>query len=60
VVVAVPVAAPETYAAFTAEADAIVSPLTPDNFRAVGQWYVDFPQTSDEEVCRVLAAAWNQ
>jgi putative phosphoribosyl transferase len=59
VIVAVPVSAPETYAAFTAEADAIVSPLTPDNFRAVGQFYVDFPQTGDEEVCRLLAEARN-
>ena len=24
----------------------------------VGQWYAEFPQTSDDEVCRLLAAAW--
>ena len=60
VVVAVPVAAPETYAAFTSEVDEILSPFTPENFRAVGQWYADFPQTSDDEVRRLLAAARTQ
>ena len=57
IVVAVPVSAPETYAAFTSEVDEIVSPCTPENFCAVGQWYADFPQTSDDEVRRLLAAA---
>jgi len=60
IVVAVPVAAPETYAEFTSEVDEIVSPLTPENFRAVGQGYEDFPQTSDDEVRRLLAEARNE
>ena len=60
IVVAVPVSAPETYAAFTSEVDEIVSPFTPENFRAVGQWYADFPQTSDDEVRQLLAAARNE
>ena len=60
VVVAVPVSAPETYAEFTSEVDEVLSPLTPDSFRAVGQWYEDFPQTSDDEVRRLLAEARNE
>ena len=60
IVVAVPVSAPETYAAFTSEVDEVVSPFTPENFRAVGQWYADFPQASDDEVRQLLAAARNE
>ncbi|HYV31760.1 MAG TPA: phosphoribosyltransferase [Candidatus Binatia bacterium] len=54
IVVAVPVAAAETYAAFLAEVDEMVCPLIPEHFHAVGQWYTDFAQTTDEEVRRLL------
>lgn len=57
IVVAVPVASVETYAAFTSEVNEIVCPLTPPDFRAVGQWYDDFAQTTDEEVRELLSAA---
>jgi putative phosphoribosyl transferase len=30
---------------------------TPEPFYAVGQWYQEFPQTSDEEVVRILEEA---
>ncbi|MCV7433012.1 phosphoribosyltransferase [Mycolicibacterium bacteremicum] len=40
-----------------AEADAVVCAITPPNFRAVGQVYADFTQTTDEEVCELLAAS---
>jgi putative phosphoribosyl transferase len=53
-VVAVPVAAPETCDAFRAEVDDIVCALTPQPFRAVGLWYDDFSQTTDEEVHHLL------
>jgi putative phosphoribosyl transferase len=53
-VVAVPVAAPEVCAEFREEVGEIVCALTPRNFRAVGQFYEDFSQTSDEEVRELL------
>jgi putative phosphoribosyl transferase len=56
-VVAVPVGAPSTCAVFEAEADHVVCARTPDPFYAVGQWYEDFRQTSDEEVRDLVAHA---
>ncbi|WP_211325699.1 hypothetical protein [Roseimicrobium gellanilyticum] len=35
----------------------MVALLVPDNFTAVGQWYQDFSQTSDEEVTELLRQA---
>lgn len=58
VVAAVPVAPAETLAALRREADEVVCPRTPTPFWAIGQWYVDFGQTGDEEVERLLADAW--
>ena len=57
VVVAVPVAAVQTCEEFRHEVDRIVCLRTPDAFSAVGAWYEDFSQTSDEEVRTLLAAA---
>jgi putative phosphoribosyl transferase len=54
IVVAVPVAAPETCAALAPEVDEIVCARTPDPFYAVGLWYRDFSQTTDEEVRQLL------
>lgn len=60
VVVAVPVAAPATCNAFRDIADEIVCAMTPEPFRAVGYWYHDFSQTSDEEVQELLdRARWS-
>lgn len=56
-VVAVPVAAPETCDEFRSEVDAIVCAVTPEPFRGVGLWYDDFSQTTDEEVRDLLARA---
>ena len=55
VIVAVPVAARETYKDFKQQADEIICVQTPVNFEGVGQWYEDFSQTSDEEVRALLA-----
>lgn len=55
VVVAVPTAAAETCEDLGNEVDEIVCPMTPEPFRAVGLWYEEFPQTSDEEVRDLLA-----
>jgi len=57
VVVAVPVAAAETCDEFQADVDDIVCALTPRPFAAVGLWYEDFSQTSDDEVRDLLARA---
>lgn len=57
VVVAAPVGAPDTCQALRAEADEVICLATPDPFSAVGLWYASFPQTSDDEVHRLLAAA---
>jgi putative phosphoribosyl transferase len=54
IVVAVPVAAPETCDAFRDIADEIVCAETPEPFQAVGIWYEDFSQTTDEEVHTLL------
>ena len=55
--IAVPVAAPETCHSFRAEGIEVVCALTPEGFCAVGQWYRSFPQTSDAEVHRLLQQA---
>jgi putative phosphoribosyl transferase len=57
IVVAVPVAAPPTCEALRAEADEVVCAVTPEPFWAVGLWYEDFSQTSDEEVRALLQQA---
>ena len=57
VVVGVPVGAPETCAEFEREADAVVCVHTPAPFYAVGQWFEDFTQTTDDEVRELLARA---
>jgi predicted phosphoribosyltransferase len=56
-VVAVPVAAAETCDAFLDEADAVVCARTPVPFQAVGMWYDDFAQTTDDEVRDLLDRA---
>jgi putative phosphoribosyl transferase len=56
-VVAVPTAARETCQALEAEVDEIVCAMTPEPFHAVGLWYEDFAQTSDDEVRDLLARA---
>jgi putative phosphoribosyl transferase len=58
IVVAVPVAPPETIAAMAPQVDELVCLQAPLLFRAVSQWYREFDQTSDEEVQDLLALAW--
>jgi predicted phosphoribosyltransferase len=55
VVVAVPVASEETCREFEDVVDEIICEVTPSPFQAVGLWYDDFSQTSDEEVRELLA-----
>ncbi|MGW7200290.1 phosphoribosyltransferase family protein [Streptomyces chryseus] len=57
VVLAAPVAAPDAVARLSSQADDVVCLSVPAMFRAVGEWYDDFTQTSDEEVVALLARA---
>jgi len=57
VVVAVPVGAADTCREFGRVADEAVCVQTPDPFFAVGGWYRDFSQTTDDEVRELLARA---
>jgi predicted phosphoribosyltransferase len=54
VIVAVPVGARETCAELASIADEVVCARTPEPFAAVGQWYVNFDQTDDDEVKQLL------
>ena len=58
VVVAVPTAPASTCQRLREVADEVVCATTPRPFRAVGNSYRSFPQTSDEEVRSLLEAAW--
>lgn len=53
---AVPVAAPDSLERLSSSVD-VVAILTPPHFAAVGQWYVDFAPTTDEEVVRILESS---
>jgi putative phosphoribosyl transferase len=56
-VVAVPVGAAETCAMLRQDADEVVCAAMPSPFHAVGLWYRDFPQASDDEVHELLDEA---
>lgn len=60
IIVAVPVAARQTCDEFRREVDEIVCAATPHPFRAVGIWYEDFSQTTDEDVRKLLQDAAHQ
>ena len=55
IVIAVPTASPDTSEALKAEVDHVVCAVTPEPFFAVGHWYEDFTQTTDDEVRELLA-----
>lgn len=57
IVAAFPVASTEAQRTLQAEADETVSLQTPEPFYAVGQWYEDFDQVSDDEVVQLLETA---
>ena len=57
IVVAVPVGPPDTCRELEEEADETICLSTPPFFQAVGQYYEDFSQTSDEHVRELLASA---
>jgi predicted phosphoribosyltransferase len=57
VVVALPVASTEAHKKLREEADEVVCVSTPIYFYAVGQWYQESAQTTDDEVTELLARA---
>jgi putative phosphoribosyl transferase len=59
IIVAIPVAPPIVYQKLQAEVDEVACVLLPKSLSAIGQWYEDFSQTTDEEVRRLLAQANN-
>lgn len=54
-IVAIPVAPASTYAQIKSEVDEVVCLQTPELMSAIGWWYEDFSQTTDQEVCKLLA-----
>jgi putative phosphoribosyl transferase len=56
-IVAVPTAAPDTYAELTREVDEVIALTTPEPYIAVGVWYRHFPQISEKEVQALLEEA---
>ena len=60
IVVAVPVAPIETVEALRSEVDELICPVVPDWFMSLGHWYMDFSQTSDAEVIKLLQRAWQR
>ena len=60
IVVAVPIAPPETCEALRSEVDEVVCAITPEPFQAVGLWYQDFSQTTDDEVRGLLERSREQ
>jgi len=57
VTVAVPVGPPSTIKELKRQADRVVSVFTPEYFQAIGQFYADFSQITDEEVIQLLKKA---
>jgi len=54
IIIAVPVASQEALLNLTLMVDKVICPLMPDQFDAVGKWYQDFSQTTDEQVITLL------
>jgi erythromycin esterase-like protein/predicted phosphoribosyltransferase len=57
IVVAIPAGSPDTCEELRAEVDEVICAITPEPFLAVGHWYEDFSQTTDEEVRGLIAQA---
>ncbi|WP_415756925.1 phosphoribosyltransferase [Pseudomonas sp. LT1P18] len=60
IVVAVPVAPIETAEALRSEVDELICPILPDWMMSISRWYMDFTQTSDAEVIKLLQRAWQR
>lgn len=60
IIIAVPVAPADTVAALRLVADEVVCLAMPEPFMAIGSWYRDFSQVSDQEVQMMLKRAWDE
>jgi predicted phosphoribosyltransferase len=60
IVVAVPVAPRETVEDMSMQVDEVICPLIPEWMMSIGYWYLDFSQTSDEEVIDLMQRAWQR
>jgi predicted phosphoribosyltransferase len=58
-VFAAPVCARDSAAALVDHAEAVLCEQMPADFHAVGAWYADFAQVTDDEVAEILARAWS-
>ena len=58
IVVAIPVAPPETITALSEEVDYVICLATPQPFIGISEWYKDFAQVTDAEVRDLLERAW--
>lgn len=57
IILAVPVCAPQTRDRLAPMADEVVCAVAPNSFVAVGLWYEDFSQVTDEQVAEIMAGA---
>lgn len=60
VIIASPVAPPDTLEMLRREADEVICPYTPESFVAIGQFYERFEQVQDDEVISILRKAWER
>lgn len=60
IIVAVPVAPPDTVELLRESADEVICLVTPEPFYGVAEWYLDFSQLTDVDVCELLEAAWKE
>ena len=60
VIVAVPVAPPDTVRMLRGEAERVICLAMPEPFIAIGRWYLDFTQVSDDEVRQQLNQVWSR
>ena len=60
IVVAIPVGEPDACATLAAQVDELICLIRPHPFRAVSQWYLEFDQTTDDEVVDLLAQSWRE
>lgn len=59
IIVATPTVAHSTYVEMLDEVDDFVAVIMPETFFGVGEWFDDFSQTTDDEVCELLKPDWN-
>ncbi len=60
IIVAIPVAAPDSVKTLRQMVDTVICPLQPNQLSSIGQWYEDFSQVSDTTVIDLLNQAWSK